>query len=73
MKSASALPKIPEPFVGRQMDRYHDASVSSDWNIRDHLWGGLLISVGPIRLQFTDPFWANRSIALLFVTYVENK
>ena len=32
----SIMPKIPEISVGIQMER--SVSVSSDWNIRDHLW-----------------------------------
>ena len=32
----SSLPKIPEISVGIQMERF--VSVSSDRNIRDHLW-----------------------------------
>ena len=33
---ASSMPKIPEISVGIQLER--SVSVSSDWNIRDHLW-----------------------------------
>ena len=33
---ALIMPKIPEISVGIQMERF--VSVSSDWNIRDHLW-----------------------------------
>ena len=33
----SIMPKIPEFSVGIQMERF--VSVSSDRNIRDHLWG----------------------------------
>ena len=32
----SIMPKIPEISVGIQMERF--VSVSSDLNIRDHLW-----------------------------------
>ena len=32
----SIMPKIPEISVGIQMERF--VSVSSDQNIRDHLW-----------------------------------
>ena len=34
----SIMPKIPEISVGNQMERF--VSVSSDRNIRDHLWRG---------------------------------
>ena len=62
-KTASALPnKILELSVRRQMQRYHDVSVSSDRYIRD-----------PKFTKFTVPFRTNRFIDLLFVTYVENK
>ena len=62
-KTASALPnKILELSLRRQMQRYHDVSVSSDRYIRD-----------PKFTKFTVPFRTNRFIDLLFVTYVENK
>ena len=34
----SIMPKIPEISVGIQMERFEFVSVSSDRNIRDHLW-----------------------------------
>ena len=59
----SIMPKIPEILVGIQMEK--SVSVSSDWNIRDHLWGGPLISVGILRPKFVVPFLTNRLFALI--------
>ena len=49
----SIMPKIPEISVGIQMERF--VSVSSDRNIRDHLWRWSYIPVGIFRPKFTVP------------------
>ena len=59
----SIMAKIPEISVEIQMER--SVSVSSDRNIRDHLWGGPHISVGIFRLKFAVPFLTNWFFALI--------
>ena len=55
----SIMPKIPEISVGIQMEKF--VSVSSDQNIRDHLWRWSTyfdrnILIGIFRPKFSVPF-----------------
>ena len=51
---------IPEISVGSQMERF--ISVSSELNIRDHLEGGPLISVGQVRPKSAVPVFTTGSL-----------
>ena len=55
--------KVQEILVGIQMERF--VSVSSDQNIRDHLWSGSLTSVGKFRQKFAVSLLTKRFFALI--------
>ena len=59
----SIMPKIPEISVGIQMER--SVSVSSDRNIRDHLWRWSTYFVVIFRSKFAVLFFTNRFFALI--------
>ena len=59
----SIMPKVPKISVGIQMGRF--VSVSSNRNIRDHLWRWSTYFGRNIPTKFTVPFLTNRFFALI--------
>ena len=57
----SIVPKIPEISIGIQMER--SVSVSSDRNIRDHLWGWSPYFGRNIPTEFRRSILTNRFFA----------